>query len=178
MPPRPVERTAEQIALAAQQRRERDRANCRRHYWKDHERTLQRKRAARELNKSHILDLGRAAYARRKVTAVESYQRRLERQRTLRQERKDRCYAAYGGYICRCCGVTEPIFLSLDHIADDGASHRREIGTGAHELYRWLIKHNFPLGFQVLCHNCNWAKACGGCPHQVRLDDEVERMVV
>ena len=25
-------------------------------------------------------------------------------------------------------------------------------------LRNWIIKNNFPKGFQVLCHNCNYAK--------------------
>ena len=33
-------------------------------------------------------------------------------------------------------------------------------------MYRWLEKNGFPSGFQTLCHNCNWAKSRGGCPHQ------------
>ena len=34
-------------------------------------------------------------------------------------------------------------------------------------IYRWLIKHKFPPGIQVLCHNCNLAKGYyGACPHQ------------
>ena len=31
----------------------------------------------------------------------------------------------------------------------------------------WMIKNNFPKGFQVLCHNCNLAKGFyGKCPHE------------
>ena len=34
-------------------------------------------------------------------------------------------------------------------------------------IYRWLIKHKFPSGIQILCHNCNLAKGYyGSCPHQ------------
>jgi hypothetical protein len=36
----------------------------------------------------------------------------------------------------------------------------------------WLVKNKFPGGFQVLCHNCNYAKARSGrCPHQVVRED-------
>lgn len=85
---------------------------------------------------------------------------------TLRRYKvlKDEVFAAYGGYICACCGEDIPAFLSIDHIHEDGADHRRRIGT---DLYRWLIKHEFPEGFQVLCMNCQWGKRKHGvCPHQ------------
>ena len=35
------------------------------------------------------------------------------------------------------------------------------------ETLEWLKRNDYPPGFQVLCHNCNWAKhALGRCPHQ------------
>lgn len=69
----------------------------------------------------------------------------------------------YYGKICQCCGESNLVFLSLDHINGGGTKHRKEIGIG--KLYRWIVKNNFPSGFQVLCMNCNWAKSHGGCPH-------------
>lgn len=76
---------------------------------------------------------------------------------------------AYGGPICSCCGESEVTFLTMDHIAGDGASHRREIwGVNAGTIYRWLIKQGFPPGFQVLCFNCNYGRHANGgvCPHE------------
>lgn len=66
---------------------------------------------------------------------------------------------------CACCGESNIKFLTIDHINNDGAEHRNEIGRS--KLYSWLIKNNFPEGFQVLCMNCNWGKAQnkGVCPH-------------
>ena len=81
---------------------------------------------------------------------------------------RDEVYAAYGGYKCACCGETEKLFLSIDHINNDGAEHRRthKLKTGE-QLHRWLRRNNFPSGFQVLCMNCQWGKRDGGvCPHQ------------
>ena len=73
---------------------------------------------------------------------------------------------AYGD-MCACCGEEELEFLTIDHIDNSGAQHRREImGGGA--LYRWLRKKGFPQdNFQCLCMNCNWSKRLGGvCIHQ------------
>ena len=82
---------------------------------------------------------------------------------------RDQAYQAYGGYKCNCCGITERAFLSLDHINNDGAKHKREckLRTGE-QLYRWIVKNNFPPMFQVLCMNCQWGKRNnkGICPHQ------------
>lgn len=71
---------------------------------------------------------------------------------------------------CACCGINELVFLCIDHINNDGASHRRSIkkssGTGT---YKWLVHNKFPPGFQVLCFNCNLAKHIVGiCPHNTQ----------
>src|SRR5215831_5285773 len=44
---------------------------------------------------------------------------------------------AYGGYRCACCGVDEPMFLTIDHLNNDGTSHRRQIGFGGTMIYTW-----------------------------------------
>jgi hypothetical protein len=76
----------------------------------------------------------------------------------------------YGG-VCQCCSEDRLDFLTLDHINQDGAEHRRKMdfnhtGTGFN-FYLWLRKSNWPdLGLQVLCHNCNGARGSNGvCPH-------------
>jgi hypothetical protein len=73
----------------------------------------------------------------------------------------------YGGK-CKCtpCSVEELDFLTIDHINNDGAKHRKEIGSN---LYRWLKKNNYPEGFQVLCCNCNYSKYLNGgaCIHVI-----------
>lgn len=77
----------------------------------------------------------------------------------------------YGGK-CACCGESNPLFLTIDHINNDGKKHRREISNGkknpgGQKIYYWLKENNFPEGFQVLCYNCNLGKARnnGTCPH-------------
>lgn len=74
---------------------------------------------------------------------------------------------AYGGPepACVCCGEREPLFLALDHINGGGHQQRKELGSGG--FYTWLRKNNYPAGFQVLCHNCNFGRQINGgaCPH-------------
>lgn len=98
--------------------------------------------------------------------------RQAERDKTIKDQRKlrDLVFEAYGGYKCACCGETEPLFLSIDHIYNDGNEMRKD-GThrrGGTAFYRWIKMTNYPPGFQVLCMNCNTGKHRNGgvCPHQ------------
>lgn len=73
---------------------------------------------------------------------------------------------------CNCCGETMYEFLSIDHINNDGAKHRKEKITSK-MLYQWLVKNNYPENFQVLCMNCNFAKGhYGFCPHNKKTTSE------
>ena len=80
----------------------------------------------------------------------------------------------YGGK-CVCCGETETAFLTLDHINNDGAAHRRMGKTGP-ALYT-LVKNKRPTDIQILCYNCNCAKGhYGMCPHEkMRFNERGEK---
>ena len=77
---------------------------------------------------------------------------------------------------CRCCGENSHIeFLAIDHIAGkkemDSEPELVKLGYSSlkreKDLQYWIIKNNFPKGFQILCHNCNVAKGLyGECPHE------------
>lgn len=88
-------------------------------------------------------------------------------------ERKDKIFAAYGGYVCKCCGELEKSFLSVDHINNNAQQMIRDglHKRGSASFYNWLIKNNFPKGFQILCMNCQFGKKnnSGVCPHQVKV---------
>lgn len=75
-------------------------------------------------------------------------------------------FSAYGNK-CACCGETELLFLSIDHI--DGQSYKISPLSGQ-KLYKFLRENNYPEGFQILCHNCNQGKRAnrGICPHQIK----------
>ena len=97
--------------------------------------------------------------------------RQAERDKTNRINARNRAevFAAYGGYKCNCCGETESLFLTIDHVHNNGAELRRSgvHGNGS-AFYAWLRKNGFPDGFQVLCMNCQLGKHRNGgvCPHQ------------
>ena len=86
---------------------------------------------------------------------------------TARHLMKDEVFNAYGGYVCNCCGETEPRFLEIDHVHNNGHEMRKIHGTGSH-MYSWLKANNYPNNFQILCSNCNRGKYRNGgtCPHQ------------
>ena len=69
---------------------------------------------------------------------------------------------------CMCCGESNYIFLTLDHVNDDGAQHRKEVGSAGAKTWLDLRKREYPEGYQILCYNCNCgrAKNKGVCPHK------------
>lgn len=88
----------------------------------------------------------------------------------LRLKHRNAVYAHYGEH-CACCGEPERMFLTIDHVNNDGAVHRKtlkgKIGSGGSSFFAWLVRSGFPSGFQTLCRNCNWGKHAnsGVCPH-------------
>jgi hypothetical protein len=67
-------------------------------------------------------------------------------------------YGQEGKCVCVKCGFTNISALSIDHINGNGTEHRKEVGRGE-AFYSWLIKNNFPEGYQTLCMNCQFVKA-------------------
>jgi hypothetical protein len=89
----------------------------------------------------------------------------LDKSNARWNNKKQQVFAAYGGAICKCCGETLQLLLTLDHINNDGAEERKRLNRKS--LYGWLVLNNFPPGYVVLCFNCNIGKSLNGgiCPH-------------
>jgi hypothetical protein len=125
---------------------------------------------AQRIERSKKYSLGLCICGRKLVDGLKSCKICLDRIKKKDKFYKDSVFKAYGGYMCVCCGETEPVFLCIDHTNNDGYKHRREIfgsnRIGGSRMYKWLVKNNFPPGFQVLCCNCNTAKRFGVCPHK------------
>jgi hypothetical protein len=103
------------------------------------------------------------------------YRQQADRKKNELLKIKEKVFEIYGEK-CACCGELEKSFLTIDHINNDGATHRKEIGNGGDRILRWLRKNNYPEGFQILCWNCQWGKVKnnGVCPHQVRCDGQAK----
>ena len=70
-----------------------------------------------------------------------------------------------GKRCCNLCGFDADFdALCLDHINDDGAEHRRELGISSRNnvsgttIYERLKAKGWMDGLQVLCANCNMVK--------------------
>ena len=68
---------------------------------------------------------------------------------------------------CACCGMNGHVdFLVIDHIVGreemDSELELVKLGYSSKmkytKLINWLIKNDYPKGFQILCHSCNFAK--------------------
>lgn len=81
---------------------------------------------------------------------------------------------AYGGR-CACCGESNPVFLTLEHLNGGGTVHHDKRGTSG--MLRDIRREGFPKDrYAVLCYNCNCGKAKNGgvCPHQAGVEVTVE----
>lgn len=75
-----------------------------------------------------------------------------------------------GKLICVCCGETNLVFLTLDHIngreeGDRGWNKNKKSGR---VLWSYVKREGFPKGYQTLCWNCNSGRQInkGICPHK------------
>ena len=91
---------------------------------------------------------------------------------------------------CNCCGENFHVdFLALDHIAGkrqmDLEPELKKLKYSSKlkgmNLHRWIIRNNFPDGFQILCTNCNFAKGMKNnnniCPHETARKEEAFAMM-
>ena len=86
-----------------------------------------------------------------------------EREKAHRLKNKELVLNHYGK-ICNCCGETELLFLSIDHVNNDGYKHTKSEQAN---VAKQVVKAGFPDTYQILCMNCNFGKARnkGICPH-------------
>ena len=85
---------------------------------------------------------------------------------------------------CNCCGMNGHVdFLAIDHIAGakqmDSEPELVKLGYSSKlkstKWFNWIMDNNFPKGFQILCHSCNYAKFLSKnntCPHKVDHQEE------
>lgn len=102
-----------------------------------------------------------------------------EKGKAYRYKIKKECLEAYGGAICIGCGYDEVEELTLDHVFNDGAEHRRRIAKehgwlgmtdpatgkvrGGMPVYQFLRKEDYPDKdrYQILCPTCQMRKRNG-----------------
>lgn len=104
---------------------------------------------------------------RSKESSRAKYHKNAPALKIKRVDLKKAALQAYGGEWCQCCGEKHIEFLTIDHLNGNGAAHRKQMGGSGNSLYQWLKQHSYPLGFRVLCLNCNGSLGFNGyCPHE------------
>jgi len=101
---------------------------------------------------------------------------------------KDQFIEMYG-WVCACCGESNPAFLTLDHVKNDGTEHRNKhthvrfeevesngikfprflgLSTNRVALMKEVLSEYRPDRYRILCYNCNFGRAHNGglCPHK------------
>ena len=140
--------------------------------------SLQQRREHYKKNKDKInakrREYGKKPEVKKKKSEAEKKWRENNRERANElsriskkryEERAKKEVFDYYGRECACCGEKEMMFLTIDHINGGGTKHRKKMGE---KITTWLLRNNFPDGFQTLCFNCNWGKHINGgiCPHK------------
>lgn len=84
----------------------------------------------------------------------------LERRRQEKWAVKEEVLTHYGNgkHACIRCGFSDLRALSIDHIEGGGTAHTQGLKKAGNSFYRWLIKNNYPVGYQTLCMNCQFIK--------------------
>lgn len=95
-------------------------------------------------------------------------------QKKYRRRIRSEIMAALGAK-CSCCGESDPRFLTVDHIYNDGAEEREKI-TGSRRnggwfdswLHQQIVKNEVRDRYRLMCYNCNCGRQNNGgiCPHQ------------
>lgn len=106
-------------------------------------------------------DVTRKTYEKNKVVI-------LARAKERNKMYKNIVFSSYGNK-CYCCGETNPIFLSIDHVNGGGNAHKRSIKKHGVVYYQWIITNKFPDYLRLLCYNCNMGRQInnGVCPHSL-----------
>lgn len=128
----------------------------------------------RNRHKEAIKKKRRANYLenREEIIATTKKWHDANKERTQQNQRKylknllDNLHQVYGDK-CVCCGESERIFLTLDHIDGGGSADYKK---GRVTALRRIIKERDPTKYRILCWNCNMGRQRNGgiCPHQFK----------
>ena len=94
----------------------------------------------------------------RKLYRIEYYKKNKDKKAEYGKKIKKKVMNFYSSGEMRCRDCKEDILelLTIEHINGGGVKQRKEMRS--HNIYKWLIKENFPPGYAVLCIRCNWLK--------------------
>jgi hypothetical protein len=121
------------------------------------------KEYAEEYRRTHKKQIARTISQWKQKNQRRYTMRERERQLSIKLDVLSH-YGPHGVLQCTWpgCEVTDIDMLSLDHVNNDGAEHRRNLfgkkqgNSGG--LYGWVRSHEYPPEFQTLCMNHQWKK--------------------
>lgn len=158
-----LEKQREATARWRESHKEQERVSRMNRYQENAEELRAKRREYYEEHKEECAASQKKWYEEQKQNDPSFMQHRRDLRNKYVHERRSKVLAYYGGK-CACCSETEPKFLGLDHINNDGQQHRKRRGS---EFYQQVIDEGYPDFLQILCHNCNLARGFYGiCPHQ------------
>lgn len=128
----------------------------------------------RSANKERWAQLHNRYYQKKKSEKPEWVAAERLRGREYWRGLRNAALDAYGRS-CACCGETIDEFLSIDHMDNDGAAHRRTLKTKGAGIWKWLRDNNYPPRFETMCINCNFGRYKNGgvCPHKTLAKKQV-----
>jgi hypothetical protein len=109
------------------------------HYWRNVEISRQKNRAYRSQRRDKEREQSRLRRSLQLIRVINHY--------------------SNGKNECACCKIKNS--LTIDHINGGGLKHKKDNAISQGGFYAWLIKNQFPDGFQVLCFDCNQSKSVG-----------------
>lgn len=60
------------------------------------------------------------------------------------------------GNVCVICGISDLRVLTIHHIKNDGAEHRKVVGgRGGIRFYEYLLKNGITSNLECRCFSCN-----------------------
>jgi hypothetical protein len=133
------------------------------YYSQNREKMREKAKTYRKKNNDKLREWHRGYYQRNKEIKHD-YIKQCHRK--LKKE----VFSHYGGK-CECCGESNEFFLTLDHINNDGYTHRKTTNNkSSGNMYKYVKRNNFPDTFRILCWNCNCGRAQTEekiCPHKM-----------
>jgi hypothetical protein len=130
----------------------------------------------RRLNPDKSRAISARSYEKQKARLkidIDCQRRKRDAQNRLNRKLRESAFKILGEF-CACCGEWRKEFLQIDHIKNDGAKHKRLLGSArpngrpyGGDLYKEIVSGR-THGLQTLCGSCNWGKHInhGICPHE------------
>ena len=124
------------------------------HYQKTHRLEILTRR------RQHYVETRDVQLAQRRLYVQANKEKIAKKTREKNFVLRNEVFMAYGNK-CACCNESFLDYLELDHIHNDGVTHRKSIGmhrSAGPNFYKYLKEQNYPDYIQLLCSNCHRTK--------------------